>query len=104
MTSQTKQTQKNTLQQAAKCKQDTENEINIYIPIKCEPIQYLLYYPPQYIVAYIIIQYLHSLQKNDIVAQFTIWITIFIDASVQKKYSLSLGKKTPTKDSVQSLF
>lgn len=30
-------TRKNTLQKAAKRKQDTENAIDIQIPIKCEP-------------------------------------------------------------------
>ena len=55
MASQIKQTRKNTLQRAAKRKQDTENEINLHIPIKYEPIQYLLYNPPQHTVVHTIV-------------------------------------------------
>lgn len=56
-----KQTCKNTLLQAAKRKQNAENIMEIQIPIKCDPTQYLLYDPPHNTVGHLIVQYLASL-------------------------------------------
>lgn len=95
-------TRKNTLLQAAKRRRDAKHAIDIRIPIKYQPTQHLLYDPSHNIVGYLIVQYLGSLQKNDVVARPTTWTSILLDTSVQKKHGLSLGKATSTNNSVQS--
>lgn len=48
------------------------------------------------------VQYLDSLQKNDVPARPTGWTSIFLDASLRKKHGLAFAKSTSTKRSARS--
>ena len=93
---------KNTLFQAAKRKRNAEHTMKIQISIKWDPPHHLLYNPSHNTVGHLIVQYLASLQKNDVVARPTTWTSILLETSVQKKHGLSLGKVTLINNSVQS--
>lgn len=64
-------TRKETERKALKRKRDANKSSEINIPIVCNPEKYPLYNPPSNTVGQSIVQYLNSLQQNDVTARPT---------------------------------
>lgn len=95
-------TRKERERKAAKRKRDADNSIHNYIPFECDPPKYLFYNPPKNTVGHLMVQYLDSLQKNDMIARPTGWTSLFLDPSLRKKHRLSLSKSGTAENAVDS--
>ena len=98
---QVENTCKNTERKALKRKRDANKSSALNSPIICDPEKYLLYNPPPNTVGWSIVQYLHSLQRNDVTAQPTIWSLVLLNSSVRRKNNLSLLNRKKDKEPSQ---
>lgn len=98
---QVEKTRKETERKALKRKRDADKPPEINIPIVCDPEKYPLYNPPPNTVGRSIVQYLHSLQQNNVTARPTNWSLVLLNSSVRRKKNLSLSDQKKDKEPAQ---
>ena len=95
---QVEKTSKETERKASKWKCDADKLSKTNIPIVCHLEKHLVHNSPPNTVGRSIVQYLHSLQQNNVTPRPTNWSLVLLNPSVQRKNNLSLSDEKKDKE------